>query len=149
MIKTLFHELGAMELCLMIKLKISCVMFVVSSSIPLRPSALIPLLFADFPFLRLSIAIIISFMVNSGMYLSCSLLSISSSTWLQVFSSLASPSFSSFLSLILLEKRSLQYFANMLVMPFLVASMFPPSFLTWVMRVFSGLDACDRSWFRN
>ena len=34
----------------MIKLKISCIIFVVSSSAPLIPSALIPLLSANFPF---------------------------------------------------------------------------------------------------
>ena len=41
-----------MESCLMIKLKTSYIIFVVSSSAPLRCSALIPLLSADFSFLR-------------------------------------------------------------------------------------------------
>ena len=41
----------------MIKLKISCIIFVVSSSAPLILSALIPLLSADFSFLRLLTAI--------------------------------------------------------------------------------------------
>ena len=72
-ILTFFHELGAMEFCLMIKLKISCIIFVVSSSALLRSSALIPLLSAAFPHLRLSVAIINSFTVSSGMRLSCSL----------------------------------------------------------------------------
>ena len=45
-----FHELGVMESCLMIKLKTSCIIFVVSSSAPLTSSALIPLLSFDFPF---------------------------------------------------------------------------------------------------
>ena len=55
---TLFYVLGAMEFCLMIHLKISCAIVIVSSSAPLISSALIPLLSADFPFLRLSIAVI-------------------------------------------------------------------------------------------
>ena len=49
----LFRELGAMEFCLMIRFKISCIISVVSSSVPLRSSVLIPLLSADFPILRL------------------------------------------------------------------------------------------------
>ena len=55
-----------MVFCLMIKLKISCVIVIVSSSAPSISSALIPLLSADSPFLRLPIAIISSFLVNSG-----------------------------------------------------------------------------------
>ena len=46
--------------------------FVVSSSAPLGSSAVFPLLPVDFPFLRLPIAILSSFMENSTMCLSCS-----------------------------------------------------------------------------
>ena len=44
-----FPELRTMELCLMIKLKISCTIVIVSSPAPLISSALILVLSADFP----------------------------------------------------------------------------------------------------
>ena len=85
-----FHKLGVMEFCLMIRLRSSCIIVIVFSRAPLTSSALIPLLSADFPFLRLPNAPVSSFLVNSGMCLSCSSFSMSSSRWSQVFSGPAS-----------------------------------------------------------
>ena len=85
-----FHKLRVMEFCLMIRSKSSCIRVIVFSRAPLTSSALIPLLSADFPFLRLPNAPVSSFLVNSGMCLSCSSFSMSSSRWSQVFSGPAS-----------------------------------------------------------
>ena len=107
-----------MEFCLMIKLKISCVIIIVSSSAPLISSALIPCCPLISPFLRLSNAVISSFMVSSGMCLPCC-------KCLQVLLRCPSRLFfdRSYLSVDL---------ASTLAMPSLVASMFPDLFLTSV-----------------
>ena len=93
---------------------------------------------ADVPLLRLSIAILSYFMVNSWMCLSCS----SSSTFF-INVSMVTSVFKScfavllvFSSSLLLQYRSFWNFSNTLAMPFLVASMFPASFLICVMRIF-------------
>ena len=100
-----FHELGVMEFCLMIKLKISCITVIVASSALLTSFTLIPLLSADFPRFRLSIPAVNSFLVNSEMWLSCSSFSMSSSGWSQVFSSAASLLCLSFVSSFSLQIR--------------------------------------------
>ena len=81
----------------MSKLKSSCIIVIVFSSIPFTSSALIPLLSADFLFFRL-----VAFVVNSGMCQSCSSFSMSSSRWSQVFSNPVSLLCLSFVSSFLL-----------------------------------------------